>query len=291
VPRQSASPALGAAVHTVIIRTLKFEYRVSTASNEVAQFLAFAEARPEMDGFDLEPVALSVKSENESHCVTLPDGSTFKGTLLDVLDGVCHLTVYCAAEEEPEAPVIHGGSICLNGQRILLVGIAGFGKTTLTLHLVANGIDVEGDEHVIVRERDLVARPRPLRVKPKSLRLLPQLAPLILASPRVVLPIEGEKIELYSVSPSVFGRPWRIAAGRADHIVFLEPNHGGHSRITALPRDAAFGRLVEDSLLPGNDYGTELARLRRPVAEAQNWLLTLGDLAEAERHIRSLPGK
>ncbi|MEZ5827643.1 MAG: hypothetical protein R3D30_10985 [Hyphomicrobiales bacterium] len=276
-------------MHTVSVRTLKFEYRISTSSSELAQLLEYADTRPEMEGFDLEPVALSITSQNGSHCLTLPNGKTFESTPLDVLNGVCHLSYFCAAEEEPEAPLIHGGSVCLNGQRILLVGIAGFGKTTFVMHLIANGIDVEGDEHVIVRERDLVTQPRRLRVKPKSLSLLPQLAPLITASPRVALPVEGEIVEVYSVPPSVAGRPWRITAGRADHIVFLEPNHGGRSRIAALPRDAAFSRLVDDSILPGNDYGAELARLRRPVTEAQNWLLTLGDLAEAERHIRSLP--
>ena len=276
-------------MHTTIVRTLKWEYRIRTQSREVAELMAFVDTRPEMVGFELETLELSVESDSDRHSLALPDGTIAEGTALDIIDGVARVVYLGIEVEEPAAPLIHGASVVIGGQKVLLVGVAGFGKTTLTMHLLANGIDVEGDEHIVVREQDVVARPRPLRVKSASIALLPKLAAAVLASPSLLVREGDRTYSVYSVAPSITGRPWRIAAGRADHVVFLEPNHGGKSELAPLPREAAFGRLMEDCLLPGGNHGTAVARVRRAAAESCTWLLRLGDLAEAEWLIRNLP--
>jgi hypothetical protein len=118
-----------------------------------------------------------------------------------------------------------------------------------------------------------------MRVKPGSLPLVPRLAQAVLRSPVVQNPIEGR---VYAVDPEVAGRPWRIGGGRADHLVFLDPNHGGRSAMSPVSRDEAFSVLAAHCLLPPTDQAAAAGRLRRLAQAAQGWRLSLGSLKDAE---------
>ncbi len=280
-------------MHTVIVRTLTREYRIHTESREAAGMLAIVACEPEMEGFPLTPVDISVEGLAAPYRMALPDGEIVEGTALELAGQINALVILGTEDEEPKAPIIHGASILVGTSRILLVGQPRFGKTTLCLHLLASGIAVEGDEHVVVRDKDLVVRPRRLRVKSTSIPLVPTLAAGIIASPHMTIDIDWGpapgKGSLYAVDPSIGGRPWRIAGGQAQHVVFMEPNHAGGSSLEPLGCDEAFNRLMDDCLLPSAGHGVAVSRLRRVAAEARTWLLKIGDLAEAELHIRNMP--
>ncbi|HVL72136.1 MAG TPA: hypothetical protein VM434_09645 [Beijerinckiaceae bacterium] len=267
-----------------IVRSIAREYRIRTGSPELGSYLAFLEASPEIEGAALTPVEITADPVSDGFLVTLPGRELREASVVAAANRI-HQAIFTGIQEEAAgAPLVHGACVVQCGRRMVLVGRKGSGKSTLTLHLLARGFDVEGDEHVVLREADLIAKPRRMRVKPGSLRFVPALAEAVLNSPTLPeMPLQ----EVYAVDPSVAGRPWRIRPGRADHLVFLEPNHGGGSALRPLDADEAFRRLAGDCLVPERQRIVALTRLRRLVHDAPAWLLSLGDLFEAEEVLRN----
>jgi hypothetical protein len=266
-------------VDAVVIRSLTREYRISTGSPELAGLLAFIDARPEMVDLPLTAVEISADLVPGGFRLSVPGREVFARTYIEAANRLHAMTFTSVQEEAPGAPLVHGASLVHDGQRLIVIGPKGAGKSTLTLHLLAHGFEVEGDEHVALRESDLVARPRRMRVKPGSLPLVPSLAEAVRRSPRVDDPLSGGPV--YAVDPAISGRTWRIRPGHADHLVFLEANHGGGSALSAIGQDHAFPRLAEHCLLPADGRAAATARLHRLASEAQAWRLALGDLDEA----------
>jgi Flp pilus assembly protein TadD len=252
----------------IAVRSISREYRIRTQSVELANLLAFIEARPEIGGTVLSPVEMAAEAVPEGFRVTLPDGEKIERSFIEAANRLHEAVFTGVLVEAPGAPLVHGASLLREGQRFILIGPKGAGKSTLTLHLLAHGFDVEGDEHVVLRESDLIARPRRMRVKPGALPLVPELAEAVLSSPVVENPIEGR---VHAVDPSIAGRPWRIRPGRADHLVFLEANHGGASSLRAIGQDETFQRLAADCLLPrsGQAGAPEGVRLSALLADPE----------------------
>lgn len=188
-------------------------------------------------------------------------------------------------EEAPHAPLIHGGSLLANGRRLILCASKGAGKTTLLLKCLSEGMAVEADEHVIVRDGEVIARPRTLRVKAASIRLLPEWEEDILASPSIE---DWSGSLIYSVAPQRPQLPWRITPGPAHALVFLEPNHGGLTSVRPLDRMAAFEKLLRNTYLPDTGRGAALARLHGLTRDTRAFLLTVGALERAVWHLRQI---
>lgn len=188
-------------------------------------------------------------------------------------------------DELPGTPIIHGGSLQFNGRRFILPADKGTGKTTFLLKCLSLGIAVEGDEHVVVREHDVIARPRTLRIKPGSAELIPELKDQILASPYIT-DWDGSKI--YSFSPQTDEVSWQIFAGTPDHIVFLEPNHSGLTSVRPLDKIEAFSRLMNNTLLPETGQAAAIARLHILMGTVRLWSLKIGDLNSAIWHLQQI---
>jgi hypothetical protein len=269
----------------VVIRGLAREYHIRTASPELAAQLAFFDARPEIEGAALLPVEITAEPLPDGFRLTLPNGAVMARSVAEALSGI-YAAVYGAIQEEvPGAPLVHGACLVSGGARMILIGSTGAGKSTLTLHLLARGFEVEGDEDVVVRDGDVIAKPRRMRVKAGSLAFVPELAEAVLSSP---CGPDHLPTPTYAVDPAIAGRPWRIRPGQAQHLVFLERNHGGGSALDVLDPDEAFARLMEHCLLPSPQTLVAVARLRRLACTARSCRLLLGDLAEAEDRLRRL---
>lgn len=279
--------AAGDGDHTVVIRSLTREYRIHTESAEVAEALGFISTCPEMSDFSLLPADIVVTGSGDRFSVTLPDGRKINGSAMQLLAELHRYTVLVVEDEFPGAPLVHGASVVTTYGRLILLGVPGSGKSTLALHLLARGFDVEGDEHVVVREHDVVARPRTMRIKTGTLPLVPEFCEAIQRSPS--LPY-GEGL-VYAVDPNIAGRPWRLAAGSVDHLFFVDANHLGTTSAEPLSRDMAFKRLLEDCFMPDSHASLAVARLRRLVTESHCWRLSLGNLDEAEWLIRNIDSR
>jgi hypothetical protein len=272
-------------VSVICIRTLTHEFRVQTDCPQAAKTLAYIETQPQISIPPPTVADLQVECAHRLYRLSLPKGGMVEGSALHLLDTLHRFILALVEEEAPGAPLIHAGSIRLEDVPMLLVGAKSSGKTTLALELLANGHLVEGDEHVIVRESDLIARPRTLRVKASSLTLVPGLADQIRHAPSV---LDWESCPIYAVSPAIAGKKWEISPTHPRHIIFLEANHGGHTVAKPITIEEAFRRLLSHCLLPQTAPSGAVARLRRVARETQAWEMSLGDLVGAQRHLLAI---
>jgi hypothetical protein len=275
-------------VSVICIRTLTHEVRVLTDCGQAARKLVYLETRPQIL---IPPPAVAEVQIERAHGFyrfSLPNGGMVEGSALHVLEALHRFILTLLEEEAPGAPLIHAGSVCLAGVPMLLIGAKSSGKTTLVLELLANGHGVEGDEHVVVREFDLIARPRTLRVKASSLTLVPRLADRIRRAPAI---LDWKSCPIYAVSPAIAGKEWRISPMQPKHIIFLEANHGGHTVAKSITTEEAFRRLLSRCLLPRTAQSGAVARLRRVTRQTQAWEMSLGDLLGAERHLLAIARK
>ena len=265
----------------VVCRTLTREYRLVCPNPRVADALAFVAATPEIVGADLATTTLAVVEDQGFLRLQLPGGPRLEGDAGHIMSMLNSLFVRETLNVERGGALVHCATVVHPGRptaRILVVGESGAGKTTLSLRLLDAGYAVEGDEQFIVWPNRAIARPRTLRVKGGSLAHVPRLAAAIAASPRIEF---RDGAPLYAVDPAIAGRPWRIAEGGVEHVVFLELNHGGRSHIKPIGAQEALRRLLAESSLPPGAVGQAVVRLRGILAKARLHALLLGDLGLA----------
>ncbi|KQW78961.1 hypothetical protein ASC89_11670 [Devosia sp. Root413D1] len=247
--------------------------------------MRFVEAAPELPALPLEVLDIPVRFRDGFLAATLPSGELVEGTPNHVLSAMHRIILADLVEGEPGAPFLHGATVMIGGRRVLLVGHKGSGKSTLALHLALAGYDVEGDEHLVIRDSEVVARPRTLRVKEGSLHLVAKLPDQVWQAPSVH---NWDGSIVRSISPAVGGRPWAIRPGRLDAMVFLVANHGGRSAARPIVSKDAFGRLMGEVMLPRTGVAAAAGRLRQVAVEVPAYQLLLGDLATAEWHLSSI---
>lgn len=269
----------------VICRTLTREYRLHPPTDEIGALLRFVEAEPALPGISLATADIPICVRDGFLVAAMPGGKLIEGTPNYLISAMHWVILSDLVEGDPGAPFIHGATVVVGGRRLLLVGHKGCGKSTLSLYLAMAGHDVEGDEHLLLRESDVVARPRTLRVKDGSLGLVAGLPDSIWQAPSI---LNWDGTAIRSISPAVGGRPWVIRPGRLDAIVFLVANHGGRSAARPIAGNDAFGRLMGEIMLPPIGIAAASGRLRRLALQVPAYQLLLGDLDIAEWHLRNI---
>ncbi len=266
----------------VICRTLKREYRFH-ADPETADRIRFIEAAPQMAGVDLTPVDIAIDRRDGFLVATMPSGEIVEGTAYHLLGAMHRLLLADLVDGDPGAPLLHGATVLIEGQRLLIVGHKGAGKSTLALHLAVAGHGVEGDEHMLIRSGSVVARPRTLRVKDGTLAMVKPLPDQVWQAPRV--PGWDGTSSIRALSPALAGREWIIRAGQLSGIVILVANHGGRSRARGIAREKAFAHLMAEAGMPATGVAAAAARIRALAMSVPSFELRLGDLATAEWHL------
>ena len=262
----------------VVFRTLTREYRVACPSAAASERLAFLAAKPEIVDAELTTTRLAIVEEQAFLRLDLPNGPRLEGDadhIMSMLHGLVFedilrterggCLVHCATVVHPARP----------SARLLVVGHAGSGKTTLTLRLLDAGYAVEGDEHYIVWPNRAIARPRTLRVKSGSLAHVPRLAAAIVASPHIAFP---DGAPLYAVDPSIAGRPWRIAEGNVEHVFFLEAESRRLSHLKPIGAQEGLRRLLANRRAAARRRRSRRRAASRDPDEAGFFALLLGDL-------------
>jgi hypothetical protein len=269
----------------VVCRTLRREYRLYAPTAAIRSLLQFVAAMPELPGTALEPLDLPIATRDCFLSTAAPGGEPIEGTPDYLIHAVHRLLLADLVESEPGAPLIHGATVRIEGRRFLLIGHSGCGKSTLALHLAISGCEVEGDEHLLVREDEVIARPRMMRVKEGSLELVAGLPGDVWRAPAIR---DWEGALIRAVHPGLGQRPWVIRAGRLDALVLLRANHGGRSVARAIGSSDAFEGLMTEILLPQAGISAAAGRLRRLAVEVPAFQLLLGDLTTAEWHLRKI---
>ena len=276
----------------IAFRTLRHEYRLHCPDQNSTDAMAFMAITPDMPRTRLEVVEFPLEVDQGYFRVRDPSGGTAEGDTIQVLNLLHALIFADLLQSEVGCPIIHCGTLVnpfKPGGRIAVLGGKGLGKTTLMLALLEQGFQVEGDEHLVLREHEVIARPRTLRVKSGSLCVVPALADVIRNGPSVTT-WQGERI--YAFAPKQAGFKWAIEPGTLDHVIVLSSNHGGRSLIQWIDPELALRRAVEQLVLPQQGRAQAFARLRAKILAAQCHCLRIDQLAQVgdliKRHISQL---
>ena len=148
----------------------------------------------------------------------------------------------------PKHMRLHAGSVTIHGKHVAFVGRKGSGKTTLMLQMVFDGMDVHGDELLLIMEDGKsLAFPRRFHVKQSAFEMMSDLCLVQDKLPFALLPDGGK---LYGFAPTNVGRPWSLDFAPLDIVFFLRPNHGGTTTVTSIAKDEAIRRVRKQITFP-----------------------------------------
>jgi hypothetical protein len=174
--------------------------------------------------------------------------------------------------------LLHSACGSIAGQRFVLIGESGAGKTTLIIRLASEGALVEGDELVVLHEKGVVAVPRRFRIKDHGLALLPSIAG---TSDRMPVLDSGHGSRIYAFAPSESGYSWHIRDASVDAVIFLDPNHGGQSRLVEIPRFQMVQFAMSQARVFDRQDRSWITMLCRQLDRAACYKLVVGDLDNA----------
>lgn len=264
----------------MIARSWSRRVALVTSDAEVFQALRYLECDPEITGASQENLIISVEPHGSCFRIVqkkevVSEQRSAKG-VTEFLHG--HL-VLLSLDDFPTTPLIHGASLRRGGNRILFVGPKGAGKTTLTLRLIQEGYEFEGDENVFVTSEGVLARARSLRVKESTATILPNLTVVLSAAPYYENYL-GERI--YNVDPRQAGASiWRIEKGRVDAVVILRPNHGGGSFLGPVSSLTLVHEVMRETGLPETERAVAVGAIATVIGKSRGFELSLGDLGGA----------
>lgn len=254
-----------------------------TTERDAFEALRFLECDPEIDAPPRGDLVISIEPFRGRYRI-VEENRAVKD-VLDTRSLVDHLHTRVFIHSFRQGPlpgILHAASLRRGGRRVLIAGSKGAGKTSLALRLVRAGYEIEGDEHVVLRDGGVIARPRGCRVKEPTLMLLPEFAEAIRSAPAYV-DVRGWK--LFNVAPATIGGSWRIEKGGVDRLIVLHPNHGGYSSIRVLSPTMAAQMLISELRTQAGDRGSAVAAVAALVSRAKAFDLSLGDYDSAVRCI------
>jgi hypothetical protein len=164
------------------------------------------------------------------------------------------------------------------GRSFLMVGPKRAGNTTLALRLMLGGLDITGDELVLLRDGKAVAFPRKFQVGEDSLALIPRLTTMKKFSPSINNP---QKSRLVGLDPLAFGKPWRIAPASVSTILYIEPNHGARTALLRCGKVEMTRHVLPRCAPPVSGRRDWLRDLCATVEQADTFVIELGDLESA----------
>ena len=264
---------------TVDVRTIKQKFVIQCPDKYSHDILKFIDAKPDIEGHSCETVYSELKQISGLYSLRLNEDYASEGDLKHLLSDLHTRHFQRSRAEFVSSPLLHAGSFVINGQMIIVIGDKGAGKSTLMAWLANAGTEICGDEHVFLQGSHGLTRPRTLRVKHASLKFLPkEICQIVEKSPAIG---DWHDHQVYSVSPEIFGHPWKIRSLPIAAALFLKPNHGGFSHLTPTSVDAATQPILDNTLLPVDDQLGGLIAVRQLLASIPLFELRCGNLDQA----------
>ena len=202
-----------------------------------------------------------------------PSAQESDDAILGTLYQRMHRTALAAL---PDHIRIHAASGMTEDGLFMLVGPKRAGKTTLILHLLSRGVEVLGDELVLLNSGNAVTFPRRFFVREGSLKLLPDVAALRDSAPFVRNPEEGRMI---AVDPQHLGQDWSIRPARLAHVLYIEPAHDRpQTEILPCAKIDMIRRVMVESTSPQSGRHNWIADLSASIDGARTSIVRLGGL-------------
>jgi hypothetical protein len=136
--------------------------------------------------------------------------------------------------------LIRGAIGGAGGRRFLVSGDRRSGITTLALRLLYDGADVESDALALLGADGVTAVPRRFHLPAGTGGLVAEIAGRLDSLPRLQF---GDEV-VVAFDPSDAGFDWSTGVGAVDVVVWLEPNHGGQTRVAALSHVEMIRRVM-----------------------------------------------
>ncbi|MCI0453367.1 MAG: hypothetical protein L0Y68_00040 [Candidatus Dadabacteria bacterium] len=263
---------------------LHCNFTIRTECKSLAQQLDFITQDAHQDFPTLSETVYDIRREDEQFqilnngklCNTTSDRSSLIYNLL----GLIHSRVF---KSITGCILIHTGCGEYNGKRFLIVGDKGTGKSTLMTRLLFEGFRIDGDELVLVHNEKVTPFPRRFLIKESSIHLLPQVKSMIDSVPYIQAD-NGSKI--YSFSPSDAGFSWKIETRKAEFFFYLEPNHGGETRVEKCPKYLMVQKVMPRTFLSNTHDHLKIGQLCRMIDDSDCYILRLGNLDSAISSVR-----
>ncbi|MGH9028901.1 MAG: hypothetical protein ACRDV4_04725, partial [Acidimicrobiales bacterium] len=134
---------------------------------------------------------------------------------------------------------VHGAVVGLEHHRVVVIGPASAGKTTLVLGLLAEGAAAEVDESFVARRNEVVGVARRFHVQPGSVEILER-CPWLRDAPA----LGPDPVRF--VDPTEHGFEWEIPIGPVEHVVVLRRTDGP-SRLEPAPTSAVVQEVISQA--------------------------------------------
>ena len=155
-------------------------------------------------------------------------------------------------------PRLHGFAAKLPDGDAVFVGAQGAGKTTTALALLKAGVEVYGDEKLLILDNGARVYPRQFHLKKPSLEIFPELRSLYNNRPG---------FQHFSTMPFVFmdptdmGQKWRAPHITPTAVYYIRPNFGQNSRLDEASAHELLPLLLEQCVPGSLEFGAHLQRL------------------------------
>jgi hypothetical protein len=183
----------------------------------------------------------------------------------------------------PDDIRIHAASGIHEGRTFLLVGNPHAGKTTLAIRLLEAGMDVVGDELVMLRNGQAAAYPRKFYLRESSFDLLPRIRSV---APTLPLVVDSNGMRRIAIDPPALGHRWRIARLPVGGIFYLDPHFGMPTKAVRSTKIDMVRLVMEQCTPPPSGRRGWIGDLCAAINNATTQILAVGDLDSAAEAIR-----
>jgi hypothetical protein len=261
------------------IRLLCCEFEVRTNSRDVIDRLSYLTQRAEQDVPIVDRCTVIVTWTGEEFHIS-GDGieDDFELSITSGLQTLYQRLNGRAIAALPDHIRINAASGISAGGSFLIMGPQHAGKTTLALSLMLEGVDITGDELVLLLGRNALAFPRKFYAKEDSLRHVPRMRHNERFTACIGNPQESRFVAL---DPLEFGKPWKIAPAAVSRIFYIEPNHGSRSELRRSGKVEMTRRLIPHCAPPLSGRQGWLGDLCATVDRADTFIIEFGDIDTA----------
>ena len=183
--------------------------------------------------------------------------------------------------------LLHSAAATLDGERTLLVGSKGAGKSTLAAALLVDGQAVHGDEILFVRDGLSVSLPRPFHLKQGTLDLIPELGRHAAEMPSTSTG-SGEVIR--ALDPTRLGYEWVIEPRPIDAVLLMNPRHGELPEIHRLATGDALPLVLGEMFRSDEPHRLLLQRATRLLGSTRVRALSVGEIRPTVALLRTGTG-
>ena len=270
--------------HQVACHILACEFDIRTNSKEVFDSFRYIVQESEQD-FSVSQCYLYTLTHDEGRYLLAEDGHRLDQELsrsisLESLSRRMHQRAF---EALPKHSRIHAASGFAGERFFVICGEKYAGKSTLALRLLYEGFDVVGDELVLLRKSEAVTFPRKMYIRQDCLELVPALQPIVNGLPFVY---NERDDKIFAFDPLIINRPWRIRPSPLAAIIYIEPNHGGRSRLHPCGKLEMAQRVLAQSNAPISSSPNWVGEITTAINRADTYVLELGDLDSAVVDLR-----